>query len=97
MAAILDVVLLVLRIATFIIIIQAVMSWLVAFNVLSIRNPTVRSIWSGLESLTEPLYRPIRNMLPPMGGLDLTPMLVILIIFFLQQVIIRYLYPGVPF
>ena len=97
MAAILDVVMLVLRIATFIIIIQAVMSWLVAFNVLSIRNPTVRSIWSGLERMTEPLYRPIRNMLPPMGGLDLTPMVVILIIFFLQQVIVRYLYPAVLF
>lgn len=93
MAAILDVVMLILRIATFVIIIQAVMSWLVAFNVLSLRNPTVRSIWGGLERMTEPVYRPIRNMLPPMGGFDLTPMVAFLIIFFLQQVIVRYLYP----
>ena len=97
MRAILDVVMIILNIATFLIIIQAVMSWLVAFNVLSIRNPNVRSIWSGLERMTEPLYRPIRNMLPPMGGLDLTPLVVILIIIFLRQVILRYLYPAVPF
>lgn len=97
MAAILDVVMIILNIASLMILIQAVLSWLVAFNVLSLRNPNVRSIWSGLERLTEPLYRPIRNLLPPMGGFDLTPMVVILIIIFLQQVIRRYLYAIVPF
>lgn len=92
MAAILDVLLLVLRIATWVIIIQAVLSWLVGFNVLSIHNPTVRSIWGGLQAITEPVYRPIRNILPPMGGFDLTPMVVLLIIFFLERVIVRYGY-----
>jgi YggT family protein len=97
MAAILDLIMVVLRIATFIIIIQAVLSWLVGFNVLSIQNPTVRSIWGGLQRITEPVYRPIRNILPPMGGLDLTPMVVLLIIFFLERVIARYGYGVVPF
>jgi YggT family protein len=97
MAAILDVILVILSIVTWIIIIQAVLSWLVAFNVLSLQNPAVRSIWSGLERLTEPVYRPIRNMLPQMQGLDLTPLIVLLIIFFLRSVIARYGYGAVPF
>lgn len=97
MAAILDVILVILNIITWIIIIQAVLSWLLTFNVLSLNNPTVRAIWSGLERMTEPVYRPIRNLLPPMQGLDLTPLVVLLIIFFLRQVIARYGYGLVPF
>ncbi len=97
MRAILDVVLFLLNIATWIIIVQAVMSWLVAFKVLSISNPTVRSIWGGLERITEPVYAPIRRILPPLGGLDLTPMAVLLIIFFLQRLIVRYGYTIAPF
>ena len=97
MRAILDVILFLLNIATWIIIVQAVMSWLVAFNVLSIQNPTVRSIWSGLERITEPVYAPIRRIIPPLGGLDLTPMAVLLFIFFLQRLIVRYGYTVAPF
>ena len=97
MRAILDVILFLLNIATWIIIVQAVMSWLVAFNVLSIQNPPVRSIWSGLERITEPVYAPIRRLLPPLGWLDLTPMAVLLLIFFLQRLIVRYGYTVAPF
>lgn len=97
MAAILDVVRVILNLIVWIIIIQAVLSWLIAFKVISIQNPTVRSIWGGLERLTEPVYRPIRNLLPPMQGFDLTPLIVLLIIFFIQQLIIRYGYGMVPF
>lgn len=97
MAAILDVVLVILSILTWIIILQAVLSWLITFNVLSVQNPTVRSIWTGLERLTEPVYRPIRNILPQMSGLDLTPLVVLLIIFFIRQIIARYGYSLVPF
>ncbi|MFN4024433.1 MAG: YggT family protein [Hyphomonas sp.] len=97
MAAILDVVRIILNLIVWIIIIQAVLSWLIAFKVISVQNPTVRSIWSGLERLTEPVYRPIRNLLPPMQGFDLTPLIVLLIIFFIQQLIIRYGYGLVPF
>lgn len=97
MRAILDVILFLLNIATWVIIVQAVMSWLVAFKVLSITNPTVRSIWGGLDRITEPVYAPIRRIIPPLGGLDLTPMAVLLIIFFLQRLIVRYGYTVAPF
>ena len=97
MRAILDVILFLLNIATWIIIVQAVMSWLVAFKVLSIQNPTVRSIWGGLERITEPVYAPIRRIIPPLGGLDLTPMAVLLLIFFLQRLIVRNGYTIAPF
>jgi YggT family protein len=97
MKAILDVLLAILSIATWIILIQAVLSWLLTFRVLDLRNNIVAQIWGGLERLTEPLYRPIRNILPPMSGIDLTPLVVLLLIFFLRSVISRYGYSLVPF
>lgn len=97
MRAILDVLMLILNMATFIIFVQFIMSWLVSFNVLSIQNPTVRSIWEGLTRITEPFYRPIRNMMPQMGGLDFSPMILLIGIYFLKQVIFRYGYGAVPF
>ncbi|MEX1250535.1 MAG: YggT family protein [Hyphomonas sp.] len=97
MKAILDVILVILSIATWIILIQAVLSWLLTFRVLDLRNNVVAQIWGGLERMTEPLYRPIRNLLPPMSGIDLTPLVVLLIIFFLRSVIARYGYSLAPF
>lgn len=97
MKAILDVLLAVLNIASWIIIIQAILSWLVVFKVIDIRNSVVGTIWDALGRITEPVYRPIRNMLPPMSGLDITPLIVLLIIFFIQQIIIRYGYSLAPF
>jgi len=93
--ALLDIVLIVLDIATFVIIAQAILSWLVSFGVLNLQNGMVRQIWYGLQTLTEPVYRPIRNMLPSAGGLDFTPIVVILGIIFLERVIMLYLYPNV--
>lgn len=95
MRALLDIVLIVLDIATFVIIAQAILSWLVSFGVLNLQNGMVRQIWYGLQTLTEPVYRPIRNMLPSAGGLDFTPIVVILGIIFLERVIMLYLYPNV--
>ena len=97
MKAILDVILAILNIASWIIIIQAILSWLVVFRVRDRRNSVAASIWGALERITEPVYRPIRNMLPQMSGLDITPLIVLLIIFFLQQVIVRYGYSLAPF
>jgi YggT family protein len=97
MKAILDVLLAILSIATWIILIQAVLSWLLTFRVLDLRNNIVAQVWGGLERLTEPLYRPIRNVLPSMSGIDLTPLVVLLIIFFLRSVISRYGYGLAPF
>lgn len=75
----------VLMIISWIIIIQAILSWLVAFNVLGNRNEAVQQIYVALDKLTEPLYRPIRKIMPDFGALDLTPMVVLLIIIFLRN------------
>jgi YggT family protein len=93
MRAVLDLLLLVLDLYTWVIIAVAVLSWLVAFNVINIHNDLVRAIWNGLNAVTEPLLRPIRRILPSMGGLDISPIILLLGIFFLQRVIAYYLYP----
>jgi YggT family protein len=96
MKAVVLILLQILNLATLVIIIQAVLSWLVVFKVLDIRNQFVGSIWGALQTLTEPLYRPIRNMLPPMSGIDITPLIVILLIQFISYVLTLYVLPNVP-
>ena len=95
MRALLDVVMLVLNIYTWLLIASAVLSWLVAFNVVNTRNDVVRTVWDFLYRVTEPVLRPIRNMLPNLGGIDVSPIIVLLLIFFIQRVIALYLYPAV--
>ena len=95
MRAVLDVILLVLQLYTYVIIVVAIMSWLIAFNVINVYNNVVRAIWDGLNAVTEPVLRPIRNVLPNVSGLDLSPLVLLLIIFLLQDVIAKYIYPNV--
>jgi YggT family protein len=95
MRAILDVVLLVLQLYTYVIIIVAILSWLVAFNVINIYNEFVRSIWTALNALSEPLLRPIRQILPNLGGIDISPVILILLIYLVEDIITRYIYPYV--
>ena len=90
MRAILDVLLLILQIYTYIIIIVAIMSWLIAFNVINVYNDVVRTIWNALNAVTEPLLKPIRNVLPALGGLDISPVILLLLIFLVQDIIERY-------
>ncbi|MEL7464907.1 MAG: YggT family protein [Pseudomonadota bacterium] len=92
MGSIAEILMFVLGFAWWVIIIQAIMSWLISFNVLNIRQALVYQIWSGLNRITEPVYRPIRKVLPPMGGLDLTPIVVLIGIFALQTIIRNNLY-----
>ena len=73
-----------LNVAWWIIIVQAILSWLIAFNVINTSNDIIRSIWVALDRLTEPLYRPIRRIMPDLGALDLSPMVVLIIIIILQ-------------
>ncbi len=87
MRALLDVVLRALDLYTDVIIGVAVLSWLLAFNVINIHNDFVRSVWNGLNALTEPLLRPIRRWLPAMGGLDISPIVLLLAIYFLRPLI----------
>ena len=95
MRALLDVILLVLQIYIWLLIAAAVLSWLIAFSVLNTRNQLVAMVGDFLYRLTEPALRPIRSLLPNLGGIDISPVILILIIFFLQNVIVRYIYPNV--
>jgi YggT family protein len=71
----------------YILIAAAVMSWLVAFNVLNAHNPTVRMIWNFLYQITEPALRPIRAVLPTLGGIDISPLILIIGLMFLDRLI----------
>jgi YggT family protein len=95
MRAVLDVLLVVLQIYVYVIIASAILSWLVAFNVVNRYNDVVRSIWNLVTALTEPLLRPIRETIPSFGGIDISPVILLLLIFFLQRVIEEYIYPNV--
>ncbi|KZE30579.1 YggT family protein [Chelatococcus daeguensis] len=95
MRAILDVLMVVLDLYTWLVIASAIISWLVAFNVINTRNDVVRAIWNFLYQITEPALRPIRSVLPNLGGIDVSPIILLLIIFFLQRVIVLYVYPAV--
>ena len=75
---------LLLSVAMWVIIIQAVLSWLVAFHVINTYNENVRRFLYALDRITEPMYRPIRRILPDFGGLDFSPMVVILLIIILK-------------
>lgn len=87
MASLLAILYLLLDIAFWIIIVQAILSWLIAFNVINMGNDFVRSLYYGLNRITEPVYRPIRNILPDTGPMDLSPLVVIIAIYALRIVI----------
>lgn len=87
MTALLDTLFLILRIAQWIVLIHIILSWLINFQVLNLRQPLVAQIWYGLCNLLEPIYSRIRNMLPNLGGIDLAPLIVLIAIFFLQRLI----------
>jgi YggT family protein len=74
----------------------AVLSWLIAFNVVNTRNQAVAMVGDFLYRITEPALRPIRNMLPDLGGIDISPVILILIIIFLRYCIALYILPNVP-
>ncbi|MDO9638137.1 MAG: YggT family protein [Pseudotabrizicola sp.] len=87
MIALRDTLLLILNIAQWIIIVHIIMSWLINFQVLNLRQPLVAQIWDGLNRILDPLYSRIRAMLPNLGGLDLAPLIVLIVIFFLQRLV----------
>ncbi|MFN3745058.1 MAG: YggT family protein [Hyphomicrobiaceae bacterium] len=65
-----------------------VLSWLMAFNVVNAYNPFVRSLWTALNAVTEPLLRPIRRVLPDLGGIDISPVILLLGCYFVRSVIL---------
>jgi len=95
MRAILDVLLVALDMYRYVVIGAAVLSWLIAFNAVNIRNELVRSLWNLVDALTTPLLRPIRQFLPNMGGIDISPVILLLLVMLVENIIIRYVYPYV--
>jgi YggT family protein len=94
MRALLEVILLALQLYVYLIVASAILSWLVAFNVVNTRNDFVRSIWNFLDAVTQPALRPIRRILPNLGGVDISPIILILLIIFIQKLIVDYLLPA---
>ena len=95
MRALLDIVLIVLDLYIWLLIASAILSWLIAFNVVNTRNQFVSAVAEFLYRITEPLLAPIRSFLPNLGGLDISPIILILIIMFAERVITYYVYPSV--
>jgi len=95
MRAVLDIVQMVLQLYVYLLIAAAILSWLIAFNVVNTRNQLVAAISEFLYRITEPLLAPIRSVMPNLGGIDISPIILILIIMFIQRVIIYYIYPAV--
>jgi YggT family protein len=95
MIAVINTLLFIISIAWFLVIASAIFSWLYAFNVINANNQVIATIGRSLYQLTEPIYRPIRRILPNFGGVDLSPLVVLVILFFLEQVIRSVLAPAV--
>ncbi|HWI88630.1 MAG TPA: YggT family protein [Sphingomicrobium sp.] len=85
--ALVDIAKLLLTILTWVIIVQVILSWLLAFNVLNIHSGGVRAFIVALDRLTAPLYRPIRRILPDFGGIDFSPLVVLILIQVLQKLL----------
>ena len=92
MQIVLEILDILLTVVTWFIIIQIVLSWLVAFNVVSMQNDLVRQMVESLNRITEPLFRPVRKIMPDLGMIDLAPMVVLLVIMIVQRSIIPRLW-----
>ena len=86
-SSIFDILIFLLWILSYVVIAQVILSWLLAFNVLNTGSPAVRTIATALERIIGPLVRPIRRMLPDFGGLDFSPMVLLILIFVLQKLL----------
>ncbi|GGW33539.1 YggT family protein [Gemmobacter lanyuensis] len=89
MVSILQILLMLLSVAQFIILAHIIMSWLINFQVLNLRQPLVAQVWYGLNRLLAPVYDRIRSILPDLGGIDLAPLVALLAIYALRIVIIN--------
>lgn len=85
--ALFDIADLLLRVLSWLIIAQAILSWLVAFNVVNLHSGFVRSLHVALDRLTEPLYRPIRRLMPDFGGIDFSPLVLLLLIMVIRKLL----------
>jgi YggT family protein len=89
MRAVLDIILLILDLYRWVLIAMIIMSWLISFNVINTRNGFVEGVWRVLNQLTEPVLRPIRRVMPNLSGLDISPIIAFIIIFFIHPAVAR--------
>ena len=87
MQSLYEILMLILGVARFFIFAHFIMSWLISFQVLNVRQPFVAQIWYGLNRLLDPIYAPIRRILPNMGGLDLSPIVALLGVYALEIIL----------
>ncbi len=84
----------ILEIYKWVVILAVIVSWLTAFNVINVHNNFVRTVLRVLMALTEPVFRQVRRVIPPVAGLDLSPIVVFVIIWFLQYSITYLSFRG---
>jgi YggT family protein len=77
-----------------VLVINAILSWLIAFDVVNRRNQVVNAIWDFSNRLTEPLLRPLRKVIPLIGGVDLSPLVLVLGLLFLQRLLHEFSYQA---
>jgi YggT family protein len=85
--ALIQVLMLLLDVVWWVIVIQFVLSLLLVFNVINTQNDFIRNLYAALEKMTEPLYRPIRRVLPDFGGIDFSPMVVVIVLMILDRLL----------
>lgn len=94
MLALIHTIVLALDIFWWIIIASAIFSWLYAFNVVNPRNQFVGAVGNALFRITEPALQPIRRFMPDLGGIDISPIILLLVIFFIRQFLITSIAPA---
>ncbi len=94
MLALIQTVVMAIDIYWWLIIASAIFSWLYAFNVVNPRNQFVGTIGNALYRITEPALRPIRSIMPDLGGIDISPIILLLILFFIRQLILTTIAPA---
>lgn len=93
MISLLNILSIIIDIYVWIIIASAAVSWLIAFEVINVRNEQAANLVNLLNRLTEPVYKPLRKYIPPLGGVDVTPIVVIILLYLLRSILFRLLVP----
>ncbi|MBJ2152495.1 YggT family protein [Pseudomonas sp. GX19020] len=92
MKSVFDILMLLLGVAQFVVLAHVILSWLINFQVLNIRQPLVAQIWYSLNRLLEPVYNRVRSILPSMQGIDFAPLVVLLVIIGLRMILLNNQY-----
>lgn len=93
MISLLNILSIIIDVYVWIIIASAAVSWLLAFEVINVKNEQAANLVNLLNRLTEPVYKPLRKYIPPLGGVDVTPIIVIFLLYLLRSILFRLLIP----